>query len=90
MKELWKRIDSQRRQMELDCIHECIEELRAEFIVPVQSAMSNTVEEAITKAKAVKTAFLVGMDLSTYSMLPGYLNGMNGMMLPARANTALY
>ncbi|CAB5202718.1 unnamed protein product [Rhizophagus irregularis] len=36
---LWKRVDPTDRQMELDKIHEFIEGLRPEFVVPVQSAM---------------------------------------------------
>ena len=89
--ELWKRIDPQNRRTELDRIHEFIEGLRPEFIVPVQSAMPSFVDEAIEKARAVETAFSIGMDLSAYSMLPGYINNMNGgMMVPAKANLALY
>ena len=89
--ELWKRIDPQNRRTELDRIHEFLEELRPEFIVPVQSSMPNFVEEAIEKARAVETAFSIGMDLSAYSILPGYLNNMGGgMMVPAKANLALY
>ena len=90
MAELWKRIDPHERRMELDRIHEFIEGLRAEFIVPVQSAMPDSVEEAIEKARAVETAFSIGMDLSAYSMLPGYLTNMNAGMLPAKANVVLY
>jgi hypothetical protein len=90
MAELWKRIDPHDRRMELDRIHEFIEGLRVEFIVPVQSAMPDSVEEAVEKARAVETAFSIGMDLSAYSMLPGYLTNMNAGMLPAKANVALY
>jgi len=64
--------------------------LRAEFIVPVQSAMPNTVDEAMEKARALETAFSMGMDLSSYSMLPGYLQNMNGGMVPAKTNLAMY
>ena len=88
--ELWKRIDPQGRRTELDRIHEFMEGLRTEFIVPVQSAMPITVDQAIEKAKAVETAFSIGMDLSAYSMLPGYLTNMSGGMLPAKANVAIY
>jgi len=89
--ELWKRIDPDNNRTELDRIHEFIEGLRPEFIVPVQSAMPATVNEAIEKARAVETAFSIRMELSAYSMLPGYLNnGMGGMTLPAKANMALY
>ncbi|PKC03715.1 hypothetical protein RhiirA5_423366, partial [Rhizophagus irregularis] len=71
--ELWKRVDPTDRRMELDKIHEFIEGLRPEFVVPVQSAMPQTVEEAMEKAQALETAFSMGMDLSVYSMMPGYL-----------------
>ncbi|RGB33554.1 hypothetical protein C1646_761543 [Rhizophagus diaphanus] len=57
--------------------------LRPEFVVPVQSAMPQTVEEAIEKAQALETAFSMGIDLSVYSMIPGYLQNMNGGMIPA-------
>ncbi|RGB29190.1 hypothetical protein C1646_766903 [Rhizophagus diaphanus] len=43
--------------------------LRPEFVVPVQLAMPQTVEEAMEKAQALETAFSMGMDLSpAYSM----------------------
>ena len=74
----------------MDKIHEFIEGLRPEFVVPVQSAMPQTVEEAMEKARAIETAFSIGMDLSAYSMLPGYLQNLGGGMLPAKANIALY
>jgi len=88
--ELWKRIDPMSRRTELDCIHEFIEGLRPEFIVPVQSAMPASVADAVEKARAVETAFSIGMDLSAYSMLPGYINNMHGAPVPAKANMALY
>ena len=47
--ELWKRVDPTNRRMELDKIHEFIEGLRPEFVVPVQSAMPATVEEVMEK-----------------------------------------
>jgi len=90
IEELWKRIDPIRNRAELDRIHEFIEGLRPEFIVPVQSSMPNTVEEAMEKAKAVETAFSIGMELSAYSMLPGYLDNRGGMTLPARTNMAMF
>ena len=90
IEELWKRIDPRRVRTELDKIHEFIEGLRAEFIVPVQSAMPNTVDEAMAKARALETAFSMGMELSAYSMLPGYLQNMNGGMVPAKTNLAMY
>src|SRR5688572_7483290 len=83
MEELWKRIDPRNQRMELDWVSEFIEGLRPEFIVPVQSAMPVNVEDAIKKTKAVETAFSTGMELSAYSMLPGYLKKMGGIMLPA-------
>jgi hypothetical protein len=88
--ELWKRIDPLNRRTELDRIHEFMEGLRAEFIVPVQSAMPGSVEEAFDKARAVETAFSIGMELSTYFMLSGYLTNMNGGMMPAQANLAMF
>ncbi|GET51058.1 hypothetical protein GLOIN_2v1772369 [Rhizophagus irregularis DAOM 181602=DAOM 197198] len=88
--ELWKRVDPTDRRMELDKIHEFIEGLRPEFVVPVQSAMPQTVEEAMEKAQALETAFSMGMDLSVYSMMPGYLQNMNGGMISARTNLAMY
>src|SRR2546421_7180854 len=88
--ELWKRIDPMSRRTELDCIHEFIEGLRPEFIIPVQSAMPASVADAVEKARAVETAFSIGMDLSAYSMLPGYINNMHGAPVPAKANMALY
>ena len=88
--ELWKRIDPMSRRTELDRIHEFIEGLRPEFIIPVQSAMPASVADAVEKARAVETAFSIGMDLSAYSMLPGYINNMHGAPVPAKANMALY
>ncbi|CAB5358714.1 unnamed protein product [Rhizophagus irregularis] len=88
--ELWKRVDPTDRRMELDKIHEFIEGLRPEFVVLVQSAMPQTVDEAMEKAQALETAFSMGMDLSVYSMMPGYLQNMNGGMIPARTNLAMY
>ncbi|PKB96660.1 hypothetical protein RhiirA5_385192 [Rhizophagus irregularis] len=76
--------------MELDKIHEFIEGLRPEFVVPVQSAMPQTVKEAMEKAQALETAFSMGMNLSVYSMMPEYLQNMNGGMIPARTNLAMY
>src|SRR6266496_2989908 len=64
MEELWKRIDPKRRRTELDKISEYIEGLRSEFIVPVQSAMPQTVKEAVNKAKTTETAYSIGADLS--------------------------
>ncbi|CAB5180908.1 unnamed protein product [Rhizophagus irregularis] len=51
--------------------------------------MLQTVEEAMEKAQALETAFSMGMDLSVYSMMPGYLQNMNGGMIPARTNLAI-
>jgi hypothetical protein len=75
--------------MELDHLHEFIGGLRPEFIMPVQSSIPNNVEEAIKKARAVKTAFSIGMELSAYSMIPGYLNSM-GSMIPVHTNMAMF
>ena len=62
-------MDPANRRMEMDKIHE--------FIVPVQSAMPQTAEEAMEKAQALETAFSMGMELSVYFMMPGYLQNMN-------------
>ncbi|GBC15909.2 GATA zinc finger domain-containing protein 14-like [Rhizophagus irregularis DAOM 181602=DAOM 197198] len=88
--ELWKRVDPTNKRMELDKIHEFIEGLRPEFVVPVQSAIPQTVKEAMEKAQALETAFSMGMNLSVYSMMPEYLQNMNGGMIPARTNLAMY
>jgi hypothetical protein len=90
IEELWKRIDPARNRTELDRIYEFIEGLRSEFIVPVQSSMPNSVDEAITKARAVETAFSIGMELSAYSMLPNYLESNRGFTVPAKTNLAVY
>jgi len=90
MEELWKRVDPGRNRTELDRLHEFIEGLRPEFIVPVQSSMPTFVEEAIEKAKALETAFSMGMKLSAYSIIPGYLQSMGGTMLPARINMTMF
>jgi hypothetical protein len=90
MEELWKRVDPEGRRIELDRIHEFIEGLRPEFVVPVQSAMPRNTAEAMEKARALETAFSLGMDLSAYSMLPDYLPNMNGGMIPAKTNMAMY
>ena len=90
LEELWKRIDPHNRRMELDRISEFIEGLRAELIIPVQSAMPKSINDAIDKAKAVETAYSIRMELSAYSMLSGYLNNMNGVTVPARSNAAIY
>ncbi|CAB5193557.1 unnamed protein product [Rhizophagus irregularis] len=75
--------------MELDKIHEFIKGLRPEFVVPVQSAMPQIVEEAMEKTQALETAFSMGMNLSVYSMMPGYLQNMNGGMISVRTNLAI-
>jgi len=90
MGELWKRTDPTNRRDELDRVSEFIEGLRAEFIVPVQSTMPTTVDEAVDKARAVETAFSIGMELSAYSLLPEYLQCIGGAILPAQANLTLY
>ena len=90
MEELWKRVDPTGVRTEMDKIHEFIEGLRSEFVVPVHSAMPVDVEAAMEKARALETAFSIGMDLSAYSMLPGYLPNMNGGMVPAKTNMAMY
>ena len=90
IEELWKRIDSNANRVELDRIHEFIEGLRPEFVVPVQSSMPTTVAEAIEKARAVETAFSIGMELSAYSMISGYLKSRGGMTVPAKVNLAMY
>jgi hypothetical protein len=74
----------------MDRLHEFIEGLRPEFIVPVQSSMPDDVKEAMSKARALETAFSMGMELSAYSMLPGYLQNMNGGMIPVRTNMAMF
>jgi hypothetical protein len=90
IEELWKRVDPVGVRTELDRIHEFIEGLRPEFVVPVQSAMPQDVEEAMDKARALETAFSMGMELSTYSMIPNYLGNMNGGMVPARTSLAMF
>ena len=90
IKKLWKRVDPGRNRTELDRLHEFIEGLRSEFIVPVQSSMPIFVEEAIEKAKALETAFSMGMELSAYSMIPGYLQSIGGTMLLARTNMTMF
>ncbi|GBB89512.1 hypothetical protein RclHR1_01620024 [Rhizophagus clarus] len=56
IEELWKRVDPQGRRTELYKIHEFIEGLRPEFIVPVQSAMSETAEEVMDRARVLEAA----------------------------------
>ncbi|GES82981.1 probable cyclin-dependent serine/threonine-protein kinase DDB_G0292550 [Rhizophagus clarus] len=90
MEELWKRIDPKRKRTELDQISEYVEGLRPEFIVPVQSAMPQTVKEAINKAKATETAFSMGTDLSAYSLTPGYLPNLYGAAIPAQVAHAAF
>jgi hypothetical protein len=51
--------------------------------------MPNNVEEAIEKARAMETAFSIGMELSAYSMISGYLNNM-GSMMSAHTNMAMF
>jgi hypothetical protein len=53
IEELWKRIDFQNNRSEMDKLHEFIEGLRPEFIVPVQLSMPDDVEEAMSKARAL-------------------------------------
>jgi len=48
--ELWKRIDPMSQKTEIDRIHEFIEGLRLEFIVPVQSAMPASIADTVKKA----------------------------------------
>jgi hypothetical protein len=90
MEELWKRIDSQNNRSEMDRLHEFIEGLRPEFIVPVQSSIPDDIEEAMSKARVLETTFFMGMELTAYSMLPEYLQNMNGGMIPARTNMAMF
>src|SRR2546422_4736829 len=52
--------------------------------------MPASVDEAVEKARAVETAFSIGMNLSAYSMLSVYLTSMNGAAIPAKTNVALY
>ena len=52
--------------------------------------MLNTVNKAIERACALETAFSIEMDLSTYSILPGYLQNMNGGIVPAKTNLVMY
>ncbi|GBC05778.1 hypothetical protein RclHR1_06420001, partial [Rhizophagus clarus] len=90
IEELWKRVDPQGRRTELDKIHEFIEGLRPEFIVPVQSAMPETAEEAMDRARALETALSLNMELSAYSLIPDYLQNMNGGMIPAKTNMTMF
>ncbi|GES89097.1 ATP-dependent RNA helicase vasa-like isoform X2 [Rhizophagus clarus] len=90
IEELWKRVDPQGRRTELDKIHEFIEGLRPEFIVPVQSAMPETAEEAMDRTRALETALSLNMELSVYSLIPVYLQNMNGGMIPAKTNMAMF
>ncbi|CAG8685359.1 796_t:CDS:2, partial [Funneliformis caledonium] len=73
---LIKRLDPQGMRQEVDKIAEFIKGLRSEFIV--------TVDEAINKALALETAYSIGMELSAYSMIPNYLQGMSGGFIPVR------
>ena len=58
--------------------------------MPVQSAIPQTVKEAINKAKATETAFSMGTDLSAYSLTPGYLPNLYGAAIPVQvAHAAL-
>src|ERR1700722_6975430 len=52
--------------------------------------MPGTVEEVIIRAAALETAFSMGMNLSAYSLLPGYLQNMNRRMVLAKTNLAMY
>ena len=88
--ELWKRLDPQGMRQEVDKIAEFIEGLRPEFIVTVQSSLPRTVDEAINKALALETAYSIGMELSAYSMIPNYLQGMSGGFVPARTSMAMF
>ncbi|GES85289.1 KRAB-A domain-containing protein [Rhizophagus clarus] len=90
MEELWKRIDPKRKRTELDRISEYVEGLRPEFIVPVQSAMPQTVKKTINKAKATETAFSMETDLSAYSLTPGYLPNLYGAAIPAQVAHAAF
>jgi len=59
-------------------------------VVPVQSAMPQTVRDAVNKAKATKTAYSMGSDLSAYSINPGYLPTLFGASVLAQvAHAAL-
>ncbi|GBB98011.1 hypothetical protein RclHR1_31170001 [Rhizophagus clarus] len=82
--------DPQGRRTELDKIHEFIEGLRPEFIVPVQSAMPKTAEEAMDRARALETALSLNMELSAYSLIPDYLQNMNGEMIPTKTNMSIF
>ena len=42
------------------------------------------------KAQAIETAFSIGINLSAYFMLPGYLQNLGREISPAKANIALY
>jgi hypothetical protein len=52
--------------------------------------MFDDVEEAMSKARALETAFSMRMELFVYFILPGYLQNMNGGMIPARTNMAMF
>jgi hypothetical protein len=52
--------------------------------------MPGNVEEAMEKARALETTFSIGMELSTYLILPGYLQNMNGGIVPAKTNMDIF
>ena len=85
-----RKIDPQERKTELDKIYEFIEESWPEFIVPVQSAMPETAEEAMDRARALETALSLNMELSAYSLISDYLQNMNKGIIPAKTNIVMF
>ena len=73
----------------MDRVAEFIEGLRPEFMVPVQTAMLTTVDQAIKKARAVESAYSIGMELSAYSLMPNYMQLLQGGMVPAHTSIAM-
>ncbi|CAG8440867.1 13084_t:CDS:2 [Funneliformis caledonium] len=71
--ELWK-------QAKMDRVAEFIEKLQSEFILPVQTAMLTTVDQAIEKARAVESAYSIRIKLSAYSLMPNYMQLLQGEM----------
>ena len=72
--------------MESDRIQELLDGLRPEFIVPVRTAMPETVDEAIKKAKAVEIGLSTNMGLSDYSLKRDYLQ-RGGGQIPMKFHT---
>ncbi|GBB90720.1 hypothetical protein RclHR1_17780007 [Rhizophagus clarus] len=52
--------------------------------------MPKIAEEAMDRARVLKTALSLNMELSAYSLIPDYLQNINGGMISGKTNMAIF